>query len=528
MRTERFRLQYFSEHLTQVSSPSPRGKRPALTRKQHSEYLFSTNGLDPSESIDIRVSKVERVGANGHALTDDEIAEELRYDEFGGTALSPKSYTHGMFAVRSQWLKNSWTFRADSAKEADDWVASLMLIKSEHERTGTEIGMLSVTVESVHWVADSDGDSNYLLSVEYEGQKFQSQPVVALDTGETYSHAENSRTSPVCKLDDSCCVFSLVDDVPNDDLGRKHTGERELSFGVFQAQGGFRMAIERVSNRSSPVLCAERTMSLFEIQERDAEDMLDMLSLRRDSNDPSLAWWPNRGPADQRAAPGCCWIALFAPGFASDETMEPRVLAFVEARVHYQESLRAIILADHERREVDTPPTSFHHEKIQAYVERIFAVVDEISKLADFATAVIEWRCHIGIPLAVWSYLLFLCWMIDSQHLLALPAAIMLSGAALALWPRISGGYQSFMAGRLHATSGDHSAQEGRVYRPVAFVRIACVKARNLIDADADIALHSTDVSDPFVEVVYDSRMKGSHRTTFGTSKVSDLLAAEW
>ena len=218
------------------------------------------------------------------------------------------------------------------------------------------------------------------------------------------------------------------------------------------------------SSSGAPSVYASRSVSLFELQEAEAEQYTTFHSLHgmRPGCPSVTSWWPSVGPGDMLPAPGCVWVVLFDPASLKAVESEkvgdgdahgkppqhtaPEIVAFIEARVCYRESLVKILHATHERKESDEPPKEVSHEYMLDCIDRLSAVADDLSALADQANALLEWR-NPRLSLLSWGYLMFLCVAIDDGHIYAIPCIVLATAVALALRPRVTGSYQMGFTG---------------------------------------------------------------------------------
>ncbi len=585
MRTERHMLAYFSEGLAKIQQSKIKDARAG-------GYRYRTEGVDPSEELDMRevvqsIDDIVRVGADLHPV--DECDAEVSSP--GGGARKGTKPAFGYFRVTCHKAGGSTRvihFRTDTIDDAKAWTTTLRNIKRAEDTAGAKpIGQLSLGIRRVR-VVDSPraavADSRVVLGVEYAGRRFRTAPKRVAGQGETFVSHDGAIAS-ISELRDA-------DDGAADEESHSHalcevdaaSGRRApgatpaagLALDVHQAQSAFRVTLERTSTNDEDDdkarhMIASRSVSLFEVQEADAE-RLTIHALHGHSRAcPSVTWWPHVGPNGLAPAPGCVWLALFdkpeilqpkhteaatadgsaaggdgdgaagsaqqqrAPHVVARRTRErlraltPRVVAFIEVDMSYREHLLSMLLADHERKEIaeKAVPKEFDPAFIMELIDRASALADELAQVADQVTALTKWG-HPGTSLVSWAYFLFLCWVIDSSRAYALPCSIVCSLVIASIYPRLTGRYQMLAVGNTRSFSD--------VYRPVSFLRVAVLQARNIVDADDGGVLAratggdtSQDVSDAYARVFFDAQKPHLLPTQIGqTQVVMDDLNPIW
>jgi hypothetical protein len=147
---------------------------------------------------------------------------------------------------------------------------------------------------------------------------------------------------------------------------------------------------------------------------------------------------------DAAAAAAAAASGSGEPSVAQLGASTPRARAFVECRAAYRENLLALLTATHERFEPDAldVPHEFDSAYINALLERLSAVADEVSEAAATVKALLLWHSPAR-TVASWAYVMALtCFLVDDSHLFALPAALALTLMLATAAPRVSGRYQ--------------------------------------------------------------------------------------
>ena len=159
------------------------------------------------------------------------------------------------------------------------------------------------------------------------------------------------------------------------------------------------------------------------------------------------------GAADDGDAAAAAASGSGEPSVAQLGASTPRARAFVECRAAYRENLIALLTATHERFEPDAldVPHEFDSAYINALLERLSAVADEVAEAAGTVKALLLWHSPTR-TVASWAYVMALTFfLVDDSHLFALPAALALTLMLATAAPRVSGRYQvwriSFLGG---------------------------------------------------------------------------------
>ena len=426
-----------------------------------------------------------------------------------------------------------------------------------------------------------------VLGVEYAGRRFRTAPKRVAGQGETFVGHDGAIAS-ISELRDADDGAAADEESHSHALcevdaasGRRAPGATPaagLALDVHQAQSAFRVTLERTTTHDEDDdkarhTIASRTVSLFEVQEADAERLTIHALHGHSRSRPSVTWWPHVGPERLAPAPGCVWLALFD----KPEILQPKAAQHAEAaaadgaaaggdgdgtalgqqqRAHHVVARRTRVsgCAPHTTRRrvprgrsfVQRAPAEHASRGPRAQGDRgeggAEGIRSRVHHGADRPRERTRRRARAGgrpghsahqvgpsghiarvlgvLPLSLLGH--------RSSRAYALPCSIVCSLVVASIYPRLTGRYQMLAAGNARSFSD--------VYRPVSFLRVAVVQARNIVDADDGGVLAlatggdpSQDVSDAYARVFFDAQKPHLLPTQIGqTQVVMDNLNPVW